>query len=79
MDSLALPHDRFKTKDGIVLSFRPDKEHFIDGMVGDYLLVFQMGPKGKPGVEYTIRTRLERSDKPYRPGKDEGTGRRAGS
>ena len=61
-----VPHDRFKTKDGIVLSFRPDKPHFIDGLVGDYLLVFHMRAKGKPGVEYTIGTRLERSDRPYR-------------
>jgi hypothetical protein len=57
---------RFQTKDGVVLSFRPDKEHYIDGQIGDYMLVFQMGPKGKPGVEYRIRSRVEKSEKPFR-------------
>ena len=64
-----VPHQQFKTPTGIVISFRPSKEHYIEGQIGDYLLVFEMGPKGKLGVKYKVRTRLERSDRPYEPGK----------
>jgi len=64
-----VPHDRVPTRTGVVLSFRPSKEQYIKGRIGDYILVFQMGPKGIPGVKYRVRTRLGVSDRPYEPPK----------
>jgi len=42
-----------------VLGFRPEKRRFIDGQIGDYVLVFTLGPKGVPGKPYEIRTSVE--------------------
>jgi hypothetical protein len=55
---------QLKTESGIVVSFRPAAALFKDGKIGDYSLVFQMGPGGKPGTEMRIKTRLEASNKP---------------
>jgi hypothetical protein len=63
-----VPFARFDTDQGVVLSFRPDEKLFIDGQIGDYLLVFQMGPNGKPGQRYEIKTRVEASDQQFSPG-----------
>ncbi|KAB2966091.1 MAG: hypothetical protein F9K16_00290 [Thermoanaerobaculia bacterium] len=46
-----------------VLTFRPDRKRFIDGQIGDYVLVFTLGPKGIPGKAYEIRTDVKRLDK----------------
>ena len=54
-----------KTKSGIVVSFRPAAALFKDGKIGDYSFVFEMGPGGKPGTEYRVKTRLEASNKPF--------------
>lgn len=64
-----VPHQQFKTPTGIVLSFRPSAEDYIEGQIGSYFLAFEMGPKGKLGVKYRVRTRVERSDRPYQPAK----------
>jgi hypothetical protein len=61
------PFELAKTQTGIVLSFRPTKENFLDGQVGDYFLVFQMGSEGKPGVQYKVKTSLKVSDRPFSP------------
>lgn len=61
------PHEVFDTGKGAVLSFRPSKELFIEGKIGDYLLAFKLKPNGKPD-RYKIATRLEVSDSPYRSG-----------
>lgn len=58
---------QWKTQTGVVVSFRPEKQFFLDGKIGDYTFVFKMGPKGKVGTEYRIQTRLEAGDKPYKP------------
>lgn len=58
---------QLKTQTGIVISFRPEKRFFENGKIGGYSLVFRMGRKGKVGQEYRIRTRLEASDKPFKP------------
>ena len=60
-------HKKFKQPSGVVLSFRPSKEHYIEGQIGDYFLVFKMGMKGKPGVDYRIPMRVERSDRLFDP------------
>jgi hypothetical protein len=56
-----------KTGTSTVLSFRPTKENFIDGQIGDYFLVFQMGPEGKLGQKYEVKTSLKVSDQPFSP------------
>jgi len=58
---------QLKTKTGIVISFRPEKQFFEKGKIGEYAFVFTMGPKGKSGTEYKIKTRLETGDKPFKP------------
>jgi hypothetical protein len=58
---------QIKTPTGIVMSFRPDKQYFKEGQIGDYSLVYTMGRGGKVGTEYPIKTRLEVGDKPYKP------------
>jgi hypothetical protein len=56
------PFERIATGDGLVLSFRPRKDLYIDGQVGDYFLAFQPGEKGKPGVPLKVKMRLKVSD-----------------
>jgi hypothetical protein len=58
-DGSHVPYKLERTSTRIVLTFRPAKDKFIDGRIGDYLLVFQMGPKGAPGVRYQIKTDLK--------------------
>jgi hypothetical protein len=62
-----IQYEQFATKNGKVLSFRPDKSHYLDGQIGDYLLAFEMGPAGKVNNEYRVNTRVDRSDRPYQP------------
>jgi hypothetical protein len=50
---------------GIVLSFRPSQEYFIEGQIGDYFLVFRMGQNGTPGKKYQVRTSVKTGDKPF--------------
>jgi len=56
---------QFKTARGIVLSFRPSKRDFADGRLGSYLLAFELGANGRIGTEYSVRTRLVRSDRHF--------------
>ena len=55
---------RTRLQESTVLSFRPDKEQFIDGQIGDYTLALRMNRNGKPGVPYKIRTTLKVGDRP---------------
>lgn len=48
----------------VVLSFRPDKERFIDGRIGDYALGFWLTEKGQPG-RYRFKVRLELGQGPF--------------
>ncbi|MBZ5701093.1 MAG: hypothetical protein LAN84_04540 [Acidobacteriia bacterium] len=50
---------------GVVLTFRPSKENFRSGSIGDYTLAFHLTSKGKRGVEYPIRTSLQVRETPY--------------
>lgn len=59
-------HQLHKTPKGVVLSFRPDKDKYVEGRIGNYVLGFKMTRKGKPGVTYNLPTRIKRSNKPYR-------------
>jgi hypothetical protein len=61
-------YDEFKTATGIVLSWRPIARDYVEGRIGDYLIAFELGLKGKPGTEYRVRMRIEQSDRPYAPG-----------
>ena len=45
------------------LSFRPAKEDFKEGSIGDYRLVLKADKGIKPGVEYKIRAKLDVSDR----------------
>lgn len=63
------PFELFRTQTGVVLSFRPSKELFREGQIGDYELAFALRRGAKLG-RYEIRTRLEVSDKPYRLGRE---------
>ncbi|MBI4241090.1 MAG: hypothetical protein HY613_05180, partial [Candidatus Rokubacteria bacterium] len=60
-------HQQFKTPTGIVISFRPSEEQYIETLIGDYFLAFEMGPKGKLAVKYKVKTRLKVSERPYEP------------
>jgi len=60
-----VPYEETRTPTGIVLSFQPSPELYLDGKIGDYVLGFELGPQGKVGVRYDVRTRLESSDRPY--------------
>jgi hypothetical protein len=64
--------ERFETTNGVVLSFRPRKDLYIDGQVGDYFLGFQLGENGKPGVPLKVKTRLKVGDRHFTPGSDGG-------
>jgi len=43
-----------------IVSFRPEKDQFREGEIGDYLLVFTPGPKHVPGKIYDVKTNLDR-------------------
>jgi len=59
-------YGKYKTKNGgTVITFRPDKGNYKDGSIGDYYLAFEMLGAGKPGVDYSIKTRLTRGNVPY--------------
>ena len=62
-----VPHKTFKTPTGVVVSFRPSKENYLDGQIGNYFFVFDAGPKAKLGVNYEIKTHLEISKLRYAP------------
>lgn len=47
-----------------VVRFRPAKQHFLDGQIGDYVLVFELGRKGVPGRAYEVRTAVKRLERP---------------
>lgn len=60
-------HQLVRSRTGAVVSFQPSKERFIDGQIGNYLLVFEMGAGGKVGAEHRVKTRLSVSDRHYEP------------
>lgn len=47
-----------------LVRFRPSRRHYLDGQIGDYVLVFTLGPKGIPGKAYDLRTTVKRLDRP---------------
>ncbi len=59
--------EQFKSGSGVVLSFRPQKELFIDGQIGDYFLAFRLGKEGKPGREIKVKSKVKMSDKAFAP------------
>ncbi len=62
-----VPFDLFKIgPKSVVVSFRPEKERFIEGRIGDYALGFWMTENGKPG-KYRFKVRLEVGDAPFQP------------
>lgn len=63
-DGTTVPYELEQTSKGLVLSFRPSKEKFISGRIGDYVLVFRMSPKGVPGVKYDVKTDLKVDNRP---------------
>jgi len=66
-DGKPVPHRQFKTRTGVVLSFRPLEKDFVPGIIGAYRLAFEMGPKGTVGSVYPVKARLVRSSRPYKP------------
>lgn len=67
-----VPYQQFKTPSGIVISFQPDQKGNLDGQIDNYFFAFEISPRGKLGLEYKVKTRLERSDSPYQPEKISG-------
>lgn len=59
-----VPHEVLRTDRGVVVSFRPSRELYREGRIGDYYLAFAMRPGGKPG-RYKIGARLETGSEPY--------------
>jgi hypothetical protein len=69
-EGMPVPHDLIETPKGPVISFRPSKEAFINGQIGNYMLAFQLTRKGRPGRPYDIKVQLDVADHPYgRPAK----------
>ncbi len=62
-----VPHEKFRTPKGLVFSFRPTKKDYIEGQLADYFLTFEMGDKGKPGIDYQLKTYLKVSPSHYKP------------
>lgn len=60
-----VPYQLFSTKRGIVLSFRPSKELFKEGSIGNYLLTFRLRPGGKTGYTYKVKTSLKLSNRAF--------------
>ena len=52
---------------GVVLSFRPDKNKHMPGLIGDYVAMFIMRESGRVGVRYNVGARLATSDRHYAP------------
>ena len=57
----------FRTGRSVVLSFRPQKEAFVEGRIGNYQLAFSAKRGAKRG-RYVIRTRLEVGRGPFDKG-----------
>ena len=64
-DDQPVNYELNETKDGVVLSFRPDPKRFKEGSIGDYQLVFDASSRVKPDTKYRVGTRLEVSDYRY--------------
>ena len=62
-----LQQEKAVTPTGVVVSFRPSAESHIDGQIGNFFFIFDLGPSGKTGVTYKIRTTLTTGEGPYRP------------
>jgi len=63
-DGRPVEYTRGRTPTGIVLSFRPSSERYVEGKIGSYMLVFEMTSKGKIGAVYRVKSRLETGDRP---------------
>jgi hypothetical protein len=50
-----------ETDTGVVLSFQPSEELYLDGLIGDYFLAFRMTPEAKAGT-YEFDAYLRTSD-----------------
>jgi hypothetical protein len=62
-----VPFDLVAVDKGVVLSFRPAKEEFIEGKIADYELLMFMDKEGGRIGKYTFRTELKVSDRPFEP------------
>jgi photosystem II stability/assembly factor-like uncharacterized protein len=60
-----IEHKQVPTRSGMVISVRPDKVDFLENQIGDYFITFEMTEKGKPGVDYAFKTRVETGDSHY--------------
>ena len=58
-------HETNRVGDGLVISFRPSKQFFEEGSIGDYSLVLERLGKRSVGPQ-VISTRLETSEYPFR-------------
>ena len=65
IDDKGLPvdYDVSQTEKNVIVSFRPEKERFREGAIGDYNLVF-VRRAGAKGDKYTFGMRLETGDAP---------------
>ena len=62
-----VPHRVVPVEGGVVLSFRPDREHHRPGLIGDYVAMFVLREKGQVGVRYDVRTSLATGNRAYVP------------
>jgi hypothetical protein len=59
-----IAHQSVATSTGTILSFRPSAKLFKEKQIGNYALTFRLRPAGKVGTKYTVKTKLDTSDKP---------------
>jgi photosystem II stability/assembly factor-like uncharacterized protein len=55
---LPVDHQVVRTRTGVVVSFRPDREGYREKSVGDYYLAFALRPGGKPD-RYVVKASLQ--------------------
>lgn len=61
----AVRHRQIPTPEGLVVSFRPSRQLFQEGRVGDYYLTFTLRPAGKTDFKYSVKTSLDVSNSPF--------------
>jgi photosystem II stability/assembly factor-like uncharacterized protein len=60
-------YDLVPIENGVVLSFRPTKQDYIEGKIADYELLLFMDKEGGRKGKYSIRTDLKVSDHAFEP------------
>ncbi len=65
-----VPYVQTERGQSTIISFRPSREHYIEGSIGSYMLVFDLNSPKHVGKEFTIGAKLiDAGDRPKLPQK----------